>query len=122
MKGSKVFNKLKSYKAVGITIGILMAIAILGGLASAFALLLMLLWNVVMVTALANAVPVTFWTVLIGVAILYGIFTLANIIRGAIQGYMQMAQMKVAMNTVRKFDDDAQAVKEDILHKYFHTN
>ena len=116
MKGSKVFGKLKSYKAVGILAGILLAVVLLGGLACAFAGLLMLLWNVVMVAALSIAVPLTFLTALKGVAIFYGVLSFAHIIRSKVQ-------MQVAMKMMRQFESemqDAQAGKgdDDILRHF----
>lgn len=107
---------MKGSKAVGVLTSILLAVAVLGGLACVFAVLLMLLWNVVMVAALTSAIPITFLTVLKGVGIFYGVFVLVNIIHSATQSYMQTAQMKIAMKVMRQFDDDtknAQAKKED---------
>ena len=114
-KVSKIIGVLKNPKVVGLLGGVLLAVAILGGLACAFAGLIMLIWNVVGVAALTIAVPLTFLTALKGVGIIYGIVILLNLVRSAIQGYMQKAQAQVAMKMMRQFDEEmkkAQAQEE----------
>ena len=122
-KVSKIIGVLKNPKVVGLLGGVLLAVVILGGFACAFAGLIMLIWNVVGVAALTIAVPLTFLTALKGVGIIYGIVILLNLVRSAIQGYMQKAQAQVAMKMMRQFDEEmkkAQAQEEggDFL-KYF---
>jgi len=114
-KVSKVIGVLKNPKLVGLLTGVLLAVAILGGLACAFAGLIMLIWNVVAVAALTIAVPLTFLTALKGVGIIYGVVILLNLIRSAMQGYMQKVQTQVAMKMMRQFDEEmkkAQAQEE----------
>ena len=114
---------MKSSKVIGMLAGVLLAVVLLGGLACAGAGLLMLMWNVVGVAALSIAVPLTFLTALKGIGILYGVLTLSNIIRSAIQGYMQKIQMQVAMKMMRQFDEEmktAQAQQEDDNEMFRH--
>ena len=110
-------------KVFGFLLGILLAIVILGILTCMFAGLLMLMWNGIIVAALSIAVPLTFLTAFSGVAILYGIIIMTNIIRSAFQNYMQKVQMQVAMKMVRQLEDEmkgaqAQEGDDDIL-KHF---
>jgi len=115
-KVSKVIGFLKGSKAVGFSLGVLLAVAILGILACAFAGLVTLLWNVVVVAALTTVVPLTFLTVLKGVGIVYGILLLLSIVRSAIQGYMQSFQTRVGLKMMRQFEEEmkqAQAQAED---------
>jgi len=114
---------MKGNKVVAMLAGVLLSVVLLGGLACAFAGLMMLMWNVVGVAALSIAVPLTFITALKGVGILYGLVVLANIIRSAIQSYMQKVQMQMAMKMMGQFEKemkDAQAGKgdEDILRHF----
>jgi len=107
---------MKGSKAIGLLLGVVLAIALLGGLACAGAGLAMLMWNVVGVAALSIAVPLTFLTALKGVGILYGVLLLFNLIRSVIQGYMQKVQMQIAMKMMRQFDEEmktAQAQEGD---------
>ena len=107
---------MKGSKAIGVLFGIVMALALLGGLACAGAGLVVLMWNVVGVAALSIAVPLTFLTALKGVGILYGVLILVNVVRSAIQGYMQKIQMNVMMKMMRQFDEEmktAQAQEGD---------
>ena len=93
-------------KALGITIGILLAVALLSVIGCAMAGLLMLGWNVVGVMALTIAVPITFLTALKGVGILYIILFLFNVIRTAIQAYSQKMQMMMAMRAMQSFGEE----------------
>lgn len=127
MKSCNFPSILKKHKVVGVMLGILLAVVLLGVLASTFAWLLMLLWNVVVVAALLEiANSITFLTALKGVAILYGLLSFAQIIRSVVHGYMQNVQMQVAMKMMRQFDDDmknAQVGKKDNdILRYFRTN
>ena len=120
-KVSKVIGFLKGSKAVGFSLGVLLAVVILGILACAFAGLITLLWNVVVVAALTTVVPLTFLTVLKGVGTVYGILLLLSIVRSAIQGYMQSFQTRVGLKMMRQFEEEmkqAQAEDTDVL-KHF---
>jgi len=107
MKGSKVFVMLA---------GILLAILLLGGIACAFAGLLMLVWNVLCVAALSIAVPLTFITALKGVGIIYGVLAFVNIIHIVIRSYSQTLQVQAMTKMQEK-----NKLQEDILG-YFRTN
>ncbi|MFA7101276.1 MAG: hypothetical protein WC196_06055 [Bacilli bacterium] len=93
-------------KALGITIGILLAIAMLSVIGCAMAGLIMLGWNVVGVMALSIAIPITFLTALKGVGILFLILFLVNVVRTAIQAYSQKMQMTMAMKAMKSFSDE----------------
>jgi len=88
---------------------ILSGIALLSGLACAFAGLLMLAWNIVGVAALSIAAPLSFLTALKGVAIFCGVVVLVNIIRSMVQVYIQKAQMKM----LYKLEKEAEKAQED---------
>jgi len=93
-------------KALGITIGILLAIAMLSVIGCAMAGLLMLGWNIVGIAALSIAVPITFLTALKGVGILFLILFLVNVVRTAVQAYSQKMQMTMAMKAMQSFSDE----------------
>ncbi len=84
-------------KILGMTLGVLLALAMLGVIAIMVAGLLTVGWNVVGVAMLSIAVPITFMTALKAIGILYLLLILVNVVRTAIQAYTQKMQMRMAM-------------------------
>lgn len=110
---------MKGSKIIRVSLGFLVGLAILGGLATALAGLLMLLWNVVGVVALSIAVSITFLTALKGVAILYGIFAVVGIIRAIIQSYTQRVRLKATAKMMRQFDEEMKKGQGTDFLKHF---
>lgn len=113
MKGSKAVTAV-----IWTLLGILGALVLLGGIACAFAGLVMLLWNVLGVAALSVAVSLTFLTALKGVSILYGLVAVWNIIRAVIQSYLHKRAIHLMLEGLReqggKKEEDG-----DILGDFF---
>ncbi len=92
-------------KILGTIIGVLLAVVMLAIIASAMAGLVLLGWNVVAVSVLSIAVPMTYLTALKGIGILYLILLVANVVRSVIQSYMQKMQMNMAMKAMKNFSE-----------------
>lgn len=107
---------MKGSKVIAMLLGILVGLAILGGLAAAFAGLVMLMWNIMGVAALSTAVSLTFLTTLKGVGIIYGMIGLVTIIRTVIHNSIQRLQMGAALKMMQQIDEEmkgTQAQKRD---------
>jgi len=98
----------KKRKIIELILAIPIAAAILTVVASALAGLLMLGWNVVGVTILSVAVPISFLTALKGIGILYALLFIRTIIKTVAQAQMQKMQMQMAMSAMKKFEKEMQ--------------
>jgi hypothetical protein len=87
--------KDKTIHAVGAAIGILVAIATLGGIAVGVAALAMLAWNLVLVPTIEVFTPITFLQSFIGTVIIVGIFGFVKAIKGLLDGYQEQIRMKL---------------------------
>lgn len=108
-------------KVIKVLIGFSLLAIVASILICVFAGLLMLLWNIIGVTALSNAVPLTLIPTLKGVGIFCGMVVLIKFIRSIILGLELEIKKQTMINIMQQQPGKEQAQgKDDNFLRYFH--
>ncbi len=112
-------NKLLSVGAR--VFGVILALALLFGIACGFGLIFMLSWNFIAVTMTTIAVAITFWFAVEVVATIWAILVLTSILKFFVSNHIQKWQMNMAFQNMKRFADqmEKEGKGEPDLGKHF---